>query len=57
MINRELFVGGVRIADESECYVIAEIGHNHQGDVEQAKKNDTSRCRCWGECCQAPEAG
>lgn len=38
MINRELFVGGVRIADESECYVIAEIGHNHQGDVEQAKK-------------------
>jgi N-acetylneuraminate synthase/sialic acid synthase len=27
----------VEIHDGSACYVIAEIGHNHQGDVEQAK--------------------
>ena len=27
-----------RVDDFSDCYVIAEIGHNHQGDVEIAKK-------------------
>ena len=27
-----------RVDDFSDCYVIAEIGHNHQGDVEVAKK-------------------
>jgi sialic acid synthase len=31
-----LVIDGVAIADEKPCYVIAEIGHNHQGDVEQA---------------------
>jgi len=31
-------IEGVRVDDASDCYVIAEIGHNHQGDVEQAKK-------------------
>jgi len=36
--NRELSIDGARVADDTECYVIAEIGHNHQGDVEQAKK-------------------
>jgi N-acetylneuraminate synthase/sialic acid synthase len=25
------------IGDDSECYVIAEIGHNHQGDIERAR--------------------
>jgi N-acetylneuraminate synthase/sialic acid synthase len=25
------------IDDESDCYVIAEIGHNHQGDLQKAK--------------------
>ncbi|MGN7611655.1 N-acetylneuraminate synthase family protein [Magnetococcales bacterium HHB-1] len=38
MKKRELIIDGIRISDESECYVIAEIGHNHQGDMEQAKK-------------------
>jgi len=33
----ELIVDGKRIADDSAAYVIAEIGHNHQGDVENAK--------------------
>ena len=35
---RRLLIDGVRIADDEPCYVIAEVGHNHQGDVEQAKR-------------------
>lgn len=35
---RQLIIDGVRVADSSDCYVIAEVGHNHQGSVEQAKK-------------------
>jgi sialic acid synthase len=34
---RELVVDGRRITDDGDCYVIAEIGHNHQGSVEKAK--------------------
>jgi sialic acid synthase len=33
-----LFIDGVEIGDDKPCYVIAEVGHNHQGDVEQAKR-------------------
>jgi sialic acid synthase len=36
-MKRELVVGPDVVSDESECYVIAEIGHNHQGDLEKAK--------------------
>ena len=35
---RRLVIDGVEITDDAPCYVIAEIGHNHQGDVEQAKR-------------------
>jgi N-acetylneuraminate synthase/sialic acid synthase len=35
---RRLELDGVVIDDASNCYVIAEIGHNHQGSVEQAKR-------------------
>ena len=35
---RELTIQGRRIADDTPCFVIAEIGHNHQGSVEQAKE-------------------
>ena len=35
---RELRIAGRRIADDTACFVIAEIGHNHQGSVEQAKE-------------------
>jgi N-acetylneuraminate synthase/sialic acid synthase len=35
---RELSVGGRRIADDSGCFVIAEIGHNHQGSLARAKE-------------------
>ena len=35
---RELVLGGRRISDESDCFVIAEVGHNHQGSLEKAKE-------------------
>jgi sialic acid synthase len=34
---RELVLDGRRISDDDDCFVIAEIGHNHQGSLEQAK--------------------
>jgi len=34
--KRELVVDSVRISDDSDCYCIAEIGHNHQGSLEKA---------------------
>jgi sialic acid synthase len=34
---RELQIDGRRIADDTDCFVIAEIGHNHQGSVEKAR--------------------
>jgi N-acetylneuraminate synthase/sialic acid synthase len=33
----ELIVDGKRISGDGPAYVVAEIGHNHQGDVEKAK--------------------
>ncbi len=35
---RNLVIDGVTINDQSACYVIAEIGHNHQGNLEQCKR-------------------
>ena len=35
---RELVIDGTRITDDSDCYVIAELGHNHQGSVEKARE-------------------
>lgn len=35
---RRIEIDGVTVDDASDCYVIAEIGHNHQGSVEQAKR-------------------
>ena len=32
-----LEIDGVRIGDDHDAYVIAEIGHNHQGNLETAK--------------------
>ena len=43
---RELVIDGTRITDDGDCYVIAEIGHNHQGIVEQAKELITRRREC-----------
>jgi len=36
-MTRELIVDGTRVADDTDCWVIAEIGHNHQGDVDKCK--------------------
>ncbi len=35
---RELIIDGTRIADDTPSYVIAEIGHNHQGSLERARE-------------------
>ena len=37
MSARRLTIDGVEIEEGGACYVIAEIGHNHQGDLQQAK--------------------
>src|SRR3989338_11002675 len=37
MAMRELIIDNQRIHDDGDCFVIAEIGHNHQGDLEKAK--------------------
>jgi len=37
-ILSELTVDGTVINDASDCYVIAELGHNHQGSVEKCKE-------------------
>ncbi len=34
---REVTIDGRRIADDTDTYVIAEIGHNHQGEIAKAK--------------------
>src|SRR6267143_7260845 len=36
--DRRLTIDGIEIHDGSACYVIAEIGNNHQGSLEQAKQ-------------------
>ena len=35
-MKRELMINGTLIDDDADCYVIAEIGHNHQGDLRKA---------------------
>ena len=35
---RQLELNGAVIHDDSDCYVIAEIGNNHQGEVEKCKQ-------------------
>lgn len=37
-MNRQLVLNGIRIADDTPCFTIAEIGANHQGDLEICKK-------------------
>ncbi len=35
---RELTIGGDTIQDDGDCWVIAEIGHNHQGNLDTARQ-------------------
>ena len=34
----QLKIGNLVINDDSPCFVIAEVGHNHQGDIETCKR-------------------
>lgn len=45
-MTRELVIDSVKINDASDCYVIAEIGQNHQGDVETCKRLFDSAKAC-----------
>ena len=38
MPERTLKIDDTLISDDGDCYVIAEVGHNHQGDLEQCKE-------------------
>jgi sialic acid synthase len=35
-MDRSLQIGTFQIDDNSDCYIVAEIGHNHQGSVQKA---------------------
>ena len=37
-MERKININGRVINDETDCYIIAEIGHNHQGDLQKAKE-------------------
>ena len=43
---RALSIAGSQISDESDCFVIAEIGHNHQGSVDKCKEMFAEAQRC-----------
>ncbi|MCB2226156.1 MAG: N-acetylneuraminate synthase family protein [Desulfarculaceae bacterium] len=43
---RSLLINDRLIDDEHDCFVIAEIGHNHQGDMEQAYKLIAAAAEC-----------
>ncbi|MDQ3224292.1 MAG: N-acetylneuraminate synthase family protein, partial [Gemmatimonadota bacterium] len=43
---RRLSIDGTTIGDECDCYVIAEVGHNHQGDLEKCKALFRSAKEC-----------
>jgi len=48
MSKRELVIDGTTINDEADCYVVAEVGANHMGDVETCKElfDLAQRCGC-----------
>jgi sialic acid synthase SpsE len=38
MSDRTLFIGNVGVGDGQPCFIIAEIGSNHDNDIDQAKR-------------------
>jgi sialic acid synthase len=45
-MNRQLIIGDRLISDDSDAYVIAEIGHNHQGSLKTAKELFQAAAAC-----------
>jgi sialic acid synthase len=47
-MKRELNIEGIRVADDTDAFVIAEVGHNHQGNLEQCKElfRKAKECGC-----------
>ena len=45
-MNRQLIIGDRIISDDSNAYVIAEIGHNHQGSLKTAKELFQAAAEC-----------
>lgn len=45
-MERILTIDGVAIGDNTDCYVIAEIGHNHQGEMDKAKELIKAAAEC-----------
>jgi len=43
---RQVVIATETISDHSDCYVIAEIGHNHQGSLEKAREMFRSAKEC-----------
>jgi N-acetylneuraminate synthase/sialic acid synthase len=43
---RSLVINNRVIDDDSDCFVIAEIGHNHQGDMDQARQLIAAAAEC-----------
>lgn len=43
---RELTIAGHRIADDTPAFVVAELGTNHQGSIEVARKLITAAAEC-----------
>src|SRR5512145_2912949 len=38
LMARTLKIGAREIGDHTPCYIIAEIGHNHQGNLDKARE-------------------
>lgn len=45
-MSRLLKIDNFTVSDDSDCYVIAEIGHNHQGSLEKCKELFQSAKNC-----------
>jgi len=45
-MKRKMIIDGTEISDTTDCYVVAEIGHNHMGDIQIAKRMFKSAKEC-----------
>jgi N-acetylneuraminate synthase/sialic acid synthase len=45
-MTRSLTIDNFTISDTSDCYIIAEIGHNHQGDLKKARELFKAAAEC-----------